>query len=168
MKSFLNEADAERVSNVDVLLTRLVNLSNNYRTTNSSGFAYFKQDSEVKDTVGKLVAELFTCNADGDSSEVAKIEAYVSTQFDLPSESGVYHTIDISGNHAITYFSTDLASVDAESFPETVFHNVSGWYAEAVSDKVSAFPQYKYYLKTDVVAYNPYRIQHPERFSNSY
>lgn len=36
------------------------------------------------------------------------------------------HTIGTSGNHSITHFSTDLSSVDAESFPETVFHNVSG------------------------------------------
>lgn len=166
MKSFLNEADATQVNNVDVLLTRLVNLSNNYRTTNNSGFACFKQDSEVKDIVGKLVAATFTCSADSDASEASKIEAYLSTQLDLPSKSGVYHTIDTSGDHAITHFSTDLSSVDAESFPEPVFHNVSGWYA--TSEKLSPFPQHKYYLKTDIVAYNPYRIEHMERFSNFY
>lgn len=166
MKSFLNEADAKQVNNVDVLLTRLVNLSNNYRTTNNSGFAYFKQDSEVKDTVGKLVSEMFTCSADSDASEVSEIEAYLSTQLNLPSKSGAYHTIDTSGNHAITHFSTDLSSVDAGSFPETVFHNVSGWYTTC--EKVSAFPKYKYYLKTDIVAYNPYRIEHMERFSSFY
>lgn len=145
MKLFLQEADAERIRYVDMLLTCLANLSNNYRTITNSGFLYFKQDCDVKDTIGKLVAKMFTCNDDGDSSEVSKIEAYLSTQLDLPANSGTYHTIDTSGNHSITHFSTDLSSVDAESFPETVFHNVSGWYA--TSEKISAFPQYKYYLK---------------------